>query len=513
MQPRTGFAAASSGDDMKSAIHPEPAAASAPHPGPSTSAACTAAEARTHAMQAAAHTAASIAARMDRLPASAIFWKIILLVSLGGWFEFYDLIFTGYIAPGLAKTGLLTTTTSTFFGYSGIAGFIAATFAGLFAGTFFCGRLADRFGRRAAFTWSMVWYSIASAIMAFQHTPEGLLAWRFIAGIGLGVEIVTVTTYIVELVPAHMRGKAIALNQSIMFTAAPIASILAYHLVPAAPLGLDGWRWIVLIGCAGAIIVVFLRAALPETPRWLVQHGRPAEADRIVADIEARVAARTGNALPPPKAVAVADAAPRPARFLEMLGAPYRSRFLMLLVFNFFQAIGYYGFSNWVPTLLIAKGVLVTKSLLYATAIAIASPTGPLLAMAIADRIQRKWLIVFCAGAVAVFGTLFALTANPALLIGLGVLINLSNSTLSLSYHTYQNEVFPTRMRARAAGVVYSFSRLGAMFSGFVIAHLLRDYGVPGVFAAISGCMLMVMLAIGIFGPATNRKSLEDISH
>jgi putative MFS transporter len=191
----------------------------------------------------------------------------------------------------------------------------------------------------------------------------------------------------------------------------------------------------------------------------------------------------------------------------------YRSRVIMLIVFNFFQAIGYYGFGHWVPTLLIAKGVLITKSLLYATAIALASPIGPLLAMAVADRIQRKWLIVFCAGAIAVTGTLFAQTVNPVLLVLLGVLINLFNSTLSLSFHTYQNEVFPTRIRARAAGIVYSFSRVGAMFSGFLIAHMLRDYGVTGVFVAIAACMLIVMASIGFFGPATNSKSLEEIAH
>ncbi|NEX64783.1 MFS transporter [Noviherbaspirillum galbum] len=462
--------------------------------------------------QSSAHTAGTIAARMDRMPATRHFWKMAGLVSLGGWFEFYDLIFTGYIAPGLAKAGLLTTTTQTFFGYTGIAGFIAATFAGLFVGTFFCGRLADRFGRRSAFTGAMVWYSVASAIMAFQNTPEGLLIWRFIAGIGLGVEIVTVTTYLVEMVPAHMRGKAIALNQAIMFTAAPIVSLLASFLVPQAPLGLDGWRWIVLIGTCGAIIVGFLRKAMPETPRWLVQHGRGADADRVVSAIEAKVAAETGRPLPAP-AKAIEAAPVETAGFLEMWTGPYRSRVLMLLVFNFFQAIGYYGFANWVPTLLIAKGVLVTKSLMYATVIAIASPVGPLLAMTVADRIQRKWLIVICAGAIAAIGTLFAQTANPVLLIVLGVLINLFNSTLSLCYHTYQNEVFPTRIRARAAGVVYSFSRLGAMFSGFVIAHLLRDHGVTGVFAAIVGCMVIVMIVIGLFGPATNSKSLEEISH
>jgi hypothetical protein len=289
-----------SGDNMKSVI-PSSAAIGALSPVPENTLPGTADHAATGNQHAASkHGAASIAARMERLPSAAYFWKIIVLVSLGGWFEFYDLIFTGYIAPGLAASGLLTTTTATFFGYTGIGGFIAATFAGLFVGTFFCGRLADRYGRRAAFTWSMVWYSVASAFMAFQTTPEGLLIWRFVAGIGLGVEIVTVTTYIVELVPSHMRGKAIAFNQAIMFTAAPIAALLAHWLVPQTPFGIDGWRWVVLLGSTGAIVVVFIRSALPETPRWLVQNGRADEAERVVAGIETTVAKQSGRPLPEP---------------------------------------------------------------------------------------------------------------------------------------------------------------------------------------------------------------------
>jgi MFS transporter, putative metabolite:H+ symporter len=456
-------------------------------------------------------TAAEVAARLDRLPTSRYFWKIILLVSLGGWFEYYDLIFTGYIAPGLTKSGLLTTTTTTFFGYTGIAGFIAATFAGLFVGTFFCARLADRIGRRAAFTWSMVWYSLASLIMAFQNSPEGLLFWRFIGGIGLGVEIITVTAFIIELVPAHMRGKAIAFNQAIMFSAAPIVALLSSWLVPETYLGLGGWRWVVLIGAMGAIVVCFLRAGLPETPRWLAQNGRGEDALRLVEKIEQQVAHESGRPLADVLPIKEAPPAP-PAHFLELWTGPYRSRVLMLLIFNFFQAIGYYGFTNWVPTLLIAKGVLVTKSLLFAAAIATASPIGPLLAMMIADRIERKWLIVMCAGAISLVGLAFAQTAEPSLLIVLGILINLCNSTMSLSFHTYQNEVFPTRIRVKAAGTVFSFSRLSAMLSGFLIAYLLRDFGVAGVFVAIVGSMVIVMFTIGFFGPTTNNKPLEAIS-
>ena len=82
-----------------------------------------------------------------------------------------------------------------------------------------------------------------------------------------------------------------------------------------------------------------------------------------------------------------------------------------------------------------------------------------------------------------------------------------------MSYHAYQSEVFPTRVRARASGLVYSFSRIGAGFSGFLIAFFLRDFGVVGVFVAISACYVVVIAAIGLFGPKTRGRRLEDIAH
>ena len=139
-----------------------------------------------------------ISQRLESLPASSYLWRLVILLSLGGCFEIYDLFLTGYIAPGLNRSGLLTTTTQAFFGFSGIGAFVAATFAGLFAGTFFLGFLADRFGRRAIFPFALLGYSAASVIMACQTTSVGLLLWRFLAGIGIGVEIITVDAYITE---------------------------------------------------------------------------------------------------------------------------------------------------------------------------------------------------------------------------------------------------------------------------------------------------------------------------
>ncbi|RKU01107.1 MFS transporter [Burkholderia sp. Nafp2/4-1b] len=465
----------------------------------------------TPAARAGVNVGAAISARMDRLPATRHLWMLVLLISLGGFFEVYDLIFTGYIAPGMTKSGLLQTTTQAFFGFTGIAAFIAATFAGLFVGTFGCGWMPDRYGRRAVFTFSLLWYSVGSAIMAFQTTPDGVLLWRFITGIGVGLEIITIDTYVTELVPQHMRGRAMAFNQVVMFAAAPVAALLSWWLVPQTVFGLDGWRIVVLAGSAGAVIVWFIRRAVPESPRWLAARGDIEKSERIVSEMEAIVARQSGAPLPPVVDAVAPPDVPR-AAFATLWRAPYRSRLLMLIAFNFCQAIGYYGFANWVPTLLIGQGITVTKSLLYAFIIAFAMPAGPLLAILYADRVQRKHLIVGGALAVIVCGLAFGQMKAVVPLIVLGVLISLAGQTISVSFHAYQCELFPTEVRSRASGIVYSASRVGAMTSGFVIAALLKDFGVPGVFTGITIFMLLVALVIGVFGPRTNGMRLEELN-
>ena len=451
-----------------------------------------------------------IGARLDRLPATRSIWTLVALLSLGGFFEFYDLFFTGYVAPGLMREHILTPTTPGLFGTTGIAGFIAALFSGLFLGTMLFGFVADRFGRRTVFTISLLWYSAASVIMAFQTDATSLYLWRFIAGIGIGVELVTIDTYISEFVPKGVRGRAFALNQTIQFAVVPVVAFLSYKLVPLDPYGLAGWRWVVLIGSVGALAVWVIRRRVPESPRWLATHGRMAEAERITASLEARVAAEHGAPLPPPGPAAAV--VPR-GNLIEIFSPAYRSRTIMLIVFNIFQTVGFYGFANWVPTLLIHQGITTTTSLGYTFIIAIAAPFGPMLASLIADRLERKTVIVAAAGAVAVFGMLFSQMAAAGALIFCGVMLTMSSNVMSMGFHAYQAELYPTRIRAVAVGFVYSFSRLSAVFSAFAIAFFLKDFGALGVFVFIAGSMLMVMLSVGLFGPRVRDLPLEAISH
>lgn len=451
----------------------------------------------------------TIGARLDRLPVTRTLRNVVILISLGGFFEFYDIFFSGYIAPGLVRSHILTATTRGLFGLTGIASFVAALFSGLFVGTALFGFVADRFGRRTIFTFSLLWYTAASVIMAFQSGVLGVNLWRFLAGVGVGVELVTIDTYISELLPKHWRGRAFAINQTIQFCAIPVVALLAWRLVPISPLGLDGWRWVVLTGAAGAIFVWWIRRSVPESPRWLVQQGRKDEANRIVADLERRIAAESGKPLQVPARIAESTA---PGGFNEIWRGPYLRRTIMLIVFNLFQTVGFYGFSNWVPTLLISRGIAVTSSLRYTFIIAVAAPLGPLLAAALADKFERKWQIVGGAFGIAASGILFGQMSAVPLLILFGVLLTLSANILSFSSHAYQAELYPTRIRALGVGFTYSWSRFSVVFSSFAIAFFLDRFGVPGVFAFIAGSMVIVMLSIGILGPRTNNLALEAIS-
>ena len=164
------------------------------------------------------------------------------------------------------------------------------------------------------------------------------------------------------------------------------------------------------------------------------------------------------------------------------------------------------------PTLLLAQGITVTESLAYTVIIAAANPLGALAATQFADRCERKWQLAFAALAHRDLRPgLFAADRAVGIMV-VGALIAFSNTVLAYSLHAYQSELYPTRIRARAVGFTYSWSRFSTIFVGFIIACCLGNYGTLGVFTFIAGAMVIVFLIIAIMGPRTTGLRLEAIS-
>ncbi|MFC5583401.1 MFS transporter [Rhodanobacter terrae] len=342
--------------------------------------------------------------------------------------------------------------------------------------------------------------------MAFQRTGELLNLWRFIAGVGFAVQLVTIDTYIPELIPG-VRARSRVFHQ-------PVHHLLRGTGGRAAGMAADagqaaGLRWLALGGvdrfdrggCGVAADQENSRESAPACPAEAAGRGRGGD-DRAQGVRRARPA--------------VAAPQPVPAhehgsgRFPDIFSAGYGKRTVMLSVFNMTQVIGFYGFAAWVPTLLIARGITLTHSLEYSFVIAIANPIGPLLGTLFADRTERKLQIILGLVVMGLAMLAFAQASRPAVLIALGVLFTLAANVMSYAYHSYQAELY--RIRARAIGFVYSWTRLAAAFAGLAIGYFFGAGGVPAVAILIAIAMVVGIVVIGVFGPATKGRAQETIN-
>jgi putative MFS transporter len=269
-------------------------------------------------------------------------------------------------------------------------------------------------------------------------------------------------------------------------------------------------RWLFIIGSIGSLIVWILRRHLPESPRWLETAGRLAEANQIVVQFEEEAKKITG--LEPAVASGVQLLSKEKVSFAVLFGKQHVQATLMLWFFQVLQTIGYYGFGTLVPLILKAKGYTVLDSLEYAALTFLGYPIGSLLSLPLVERMDRKWLIVLSAFLMAVFGISFGVAETPVLIILFGVLYTLVSNVFSNAFHIYQAEIFPTSVRATAVGSAYSLSRLMSGLMPFLLIPVLKQYGSAAVFSVVAVSMGLIMLDIGLLGPRTTGRSLEEVN-
>ncbi len=462
-----------------------------------------------------------VPARLDRLPWTRFHWLIVIGLGVSWILDGLEIQIVSSVSPVLQQHAAL--------GLSATAvGFVGTVYLlGEVAGALVFGRITDRLGRRRVFMWTLGLYLVASGVAGLSPTLWFLLVFRFLAGAGIGGEYSAINSAIDELIPSYYRGRVdIAINGTYWFGAmigsALSVVVLNPHLIPVA----WGWRIGFFIGPVIGLVVLAIRRHIPESPRWLMLHGREAEAEHIVDQIEAQIAARGVRLDPVDDRQAIVLHPRRSATYGQIARTLFRDYpqrtvlgFSMMVTQSFlYNAI----FFSYALVLDHFYGVAPDQIGLYFFPFAVGNLAGPLLLGSLFDTVGRRRMITFtyCVsglllGVSAWFFHQGLLTATTQTVFWC-VIFFLASAGASSAYLTV-SEIFPIELRGQAIAFFFAISQLvGGVAAPAIFASLVGSGRNPGPLTAgyVVGAAVMFLGGAIAWRLAVNaeRKPLEDIA-
>ena len=444
---------------------------------------------------------ASIAARLERLPMTSYQRNLFAVIATAWLFDSIDLGALTFLLGSIkAEFGLSLAE----------AGFLSsASFAGMFIGASTSGMLADKFGRKAIFQFSMIIWGAGALFCGLAPSVSALVVARVIVGIGMGMEFPVAQAIASELATAQHRGRYIALLEGCWPLGFIIAGLLTYLILP-----IGGWRAVFLVTAIPALFVFVVRRNIPESPRWLADQGRMAEAEAILETMENKVIAKLGGTpLPPLPAIEIKQ--PPSARMLplaELWSKAYAKRTLMVWLMWFFALLGYYGLTTWLSALLQEAGYSITKSVLYIVGISLAGIPGFLTSAWLIEKWGRKPTAIsaFLGSAIAAY--LYGNAGNFTWLITCGCLMQFFLFGMWSVLYAYTPELYPTRARATGSGWASAVGRIGSLIGPPVVGLILPISGQSAVFAFGAGAFVLAASAVLVLGEETKGRVVEEIS-
>jgi MFS transporter, putative metabolite:H+ symporter len=434
----------------------------------------------------------SVAERLDRLPILPFHRRLLWLIGAGMFFDSFDIYLAGSVLGELVHNGWSSIPRN--------AHFISATFIGMLIGAAGAGWLGDRFGRRFTYQFNLGIFAVGSLACAAAPDMDWLIGARFVSGIGLGAEIVIGYATMLEFMPPTHRGRWAALLSLVTNFGLFASTLLSWLVIPSF-----GWRPMFVIAGLGALFVLWLRKAMPESPRWLEARGRIEEAEAIVRGAEAEA----GNSLPPLPARLY-----RPApETIRLSSAAFIKPAIVGSIMQAVLGVAIYGFVAWVPTFLVQHGMAINRSLGQSVLMSFGGPTGAAIGWLLSDRIGRRKSIIVASLLAAVCGPAFANAPSQELAILFGFLMfTLIYFMVAVIVAGYVPELFPTAVRMRGNGVASTVGRLTTIFVPFGVVLLFNDGGVASVVLGISGALVVQALLAWGYRVETNGRSLEAIA-
>jgi MFS transporter, putative metabolite:H+ symporter len=442
---------------------------------------------------------ANLLARMEQVPFSRWHMNARLVMGSATFFDAFNALSLAFALPTLIRLWHISPK------QSGLL--ISASYVGQLAGAIVFSALAEKVGRIRGTTAAIAIMSVLSFGCAMAANFPALLACRLVQGIGVGGEMPVAATYINELSRAHGRGRFFLLYEMIFPLGLMATGQIGAWLVPAY-----GWRAIFLLGGIPGLLITFLVARLPESPRWLISKGRLREAEAIVEVLEAstrrRIPAATTSA-------AVSTSSPaQKGKWTELLSKIYWPRTLIvwaLWASAFFIANG---LNNWMPSLYNTVYHLNLRQSLRAASLTNVAQVAVLLVCAFSiDRIgRRNWTIAaFVAGGgmLALLGIMGAQNVMSVMILGtLGYgMIGSVNAVLYL----YTPEIYPTRMRAIGTGLATSWLRIASAIGPALVGFMVDAKGINSVFLMFAGISVVGAFAASYMVETSDRR-LEEIA-
>ncbi|MGY4527064.1 MFS family permease [Pseudomonas sp. TE21394] len=460
-----------------------------------------------------------IPARLDRLPWTRFHTLLVLALGITWLLDGLEVTLAGSVSGALKDSPALAMSNTDI----GLAG--AAYIAGAVLGALCFGWLTDRLGRRKLFFITLFLYIGATAATAFSWDLWSFLLFRFFTGAGIGGEYTAINSTIQEFTPARYRGWVDLTINGTFWIGAALGAVAAVVLLdPAVAGGELGWRLCFGIGAVLGLVIMLMRLWIPESPRWLVVHDQPEEAERIVAEIERHYRHR-GIAIPPVQAPPLRLRARSHTPLREVfhsLFIEHRRRALVGLTLLTAQAFFYNAiFFTYALVLTDFYGVPSAQVGWYVLPFALGNFCGPLLLGRLFDSLGRRIMI---SATYLVSGVLLALSGylfQQQLLdvtqqtIAWMVIFFFASAAASSAYLTVA-ETFPLEIRALAIAVFYAFGTgLGGLIGPTLFGALIESGERLNVlYGYLLGAALMIIAALtqAVWGVAAERRSLEHVA-
>lgn len=460
----------------------------------------------------------SIPSRLDALYWSGFHTRVVVALGITWILDGLEVTLAGALSGALKESSLRFSNLDLGIANSGYL-------LGAVLGALGFGWLTDRIGRKKLFFITLAVYLSATAATALSWGIVSYTAFRFITGAGIGGEYTAINSTIQELVPARYRGWTDLVINGSFWVGAAIGAASAIILLDPAVIGPDlGWRFAYLIGACLGLVVLVMRMWIPESPRWLMIHGRPAEAHAIVADIERSVIGHeqdtTTHAFPKIR-LKMRDHTPL-AEVARTLFGPYRQRALVGLMLMSAQAFFYNAiFFTFALVLTDFYGIAADQVGWYILPFAAGNFIGPLLLGRLFDTLGRRTMITFTYGIsgilLALSGYLFSIGVLSAQTqtIAWMVIFFFASPAASAAYLTV-SETFPLEVRALSIALFYAIGTgIGGVVGPALFGALIDTGSRASVFAGyLFGSLLMIAAAAVAwrYAVAAERQSLEQVA-